>query len=59
MLQRVFVADLDLARLAAARAKVRGSAEGGNGAAAESGPRPGDLAGDRAALDGQPDGTGP
>jgi phosphatidylinositol dimannoside acyltransferase len=59
MLQRVFVADLDLARLAAAQAKVRGSAEGGNGSAAASGTRPGEFAGDRAALDGQPDGTGP
>ena len=58
MLQRVFVADLDLARLAASRAKVRGSADGGNGSTAGTGPRPGELAGDRAALDGQPDGTG-
>jgi phosphatidylinositol dimannoside acyltransferase len=59
MLQRVFVADLDLARLAAAQAKVRASATDGNGSGAGSGPGPGELAGDRAALDGQPDGSGP
>jgi phosphatidylinositol dimannoside acyltransferase len=64
MLQRVFVADLDLARLAAAEA--RASAEeaagtgvdaSGNGAGGGAGA--GELAGDRAALDGQPDGSGP
>jgi phosphatidylinositol dimannoside acyltransferase len=59
MLQRVFVTDLDLARLAAAQAKVRASATDGNGSGAGSGPGPGELAGDRAALDGQPDGSGP
>jgi KDO2-lipid IV(A) lauroyltransferase len=59
MLQRVFVADLDLARLAAARAKARGSADGGNGSAAGTPPRPAERAGERAALDGRPDGTGP
>jgi len=57
MLQRVFVADLDLARLAAAEA--RASAAAGAGAGAEDGPGSGGLAGDRAALDGHPDGSGP
>ena len=65
MLQRVFVADLDLARLARAEAKAQaagtdvigadGNGTGGNG----SGDGPGELAGGRAALDGHPDGGGP
>jgi KDO2-lipid IV(A) lauroyltransferase len=66
MLQRVFVADLDLARLAAAEARAHataagdGSADGsGNGAADGPGTGSGQLAGDRAALDGQQDGGGP
>jgi KDO2-lipid IV(A) lauroyltransferase len=59
MLQRVFVADLDLARLAAAQAKVRAAAVEGNGSGTGPGPGPGKLAGDRAAADGPPDGSGP
>jgi phosphatidylinositol dimannoside acyltransferase len=59
MLQRVFTADLDLARLAAAQAKTRTAAGGGNGAGAGAGPGPGEPGEDRAALDGRPDGTGP
>ena len=70
MLQRVFVADLDLARLARAEAKAQaagtdsigtgpdgtdGNGAGGNG----SSDGPGKLAGGRAALDGHPDGGGP
>jgi len=65
MLQRVFVADLDLARLARAEAKAGaagadtigtgGNGTGGNG----SGDGPEELAGGRAALDGHPDGGGP
>jgi phosphatidylinositol dimannoside acyltransferase len=57
MLQRVFTADLDLARLAAAQAKARTAAGRGNGSG--TGPGPGELGEGRAALDGQPDGTGP
>jgi KDO2-lipid IV(A) lauroyltransferase len=61
MLQRVFVADLDLARLAAAEAKARAAGDGtrtaGNGDG--SGTGPGKLAEGRAALDGQPEGGGP
>jgi KDO2-lipid IV(A) lauroyltransferase len=59
MLQRVFVADLDLARLAKAQAKVRDAAVQGNGSGISSGPGPGERPGDRAALDGTPDGGGP
>jgi len=59
MLQRVFVADLDLARLAAAQAKVRAAAVEGNGSGISPGPGPGERTGDRTALDGQPDGGGP
>jgi KDO2-lipid IV(A) lauroyltransferase len=63
MLQRVFVADLDLARLARAEAKAQTAGTdsigtgpngtGGNGSGA------GELAGGRAALDGHQDGGGP
>jgi len=53
MLQRVFVADLDLARLAAAEAKARAAAEDGNGLAGDGAP-----AGGKAALNGQHEGTG-
>jgi phosphatidylinositol dimannoside acyltransferase len=57
MLQRVFVDDLDLARLAAAQAKVHDTAAGENGSG--SGPGSAEPAGERAALNGQPEGTGP
>ena len=53
MLQRVFVADLDLAQLAAAEAKARAAAEDGNGLAGDGAP-----AGGKAALNGQHEGTG-
>jgi KDO2-lipid IV(A) lauroyltransferase len=56
MLQRVFVADLDLARLAAAEAKARSRAAGEDGPAEGNGS--GELAGGRAALDGQAEGGG-
>jgi KDO2-lipid IV(A) lauroyltransferase len=56
MLQRVFVADLDLERLAAAQAKVGAAAVEGNGSG--TGPDPGKRAGDRAAAEGRPDGSG-
>jgi KDO2-lipid IV(A) lauroyltransferase len=65
MLQRVFVADLDLARLARAEERARSEATDGNGAAAEGNGAAGNGAGSegpadgRAALDGQPDGSGP
>ena len=59
MLQRVFVADLDLARLAAAEAKERAAGADGDGSPDGSGGGPGELAGDRAALDGQAEGGGP
>jgi KDO2-lipid IV(A) lauroyltransferase len=72
MLQRVFVADLDLDRLARAEAKAQaagtdsigtgpdGTNTDGNGAGDNgSGNGPGKLAGGRAALDGHPDGGGP
>jgi phosphatidylinositol dimannoside acyltransferase len=58
MLQRVFVADLDLARLAAAEAKERAATTDGDGSPDGSGGGPEDLAGDRAALDGQAEGGG-
>jgi KDO2-lipid IV(A) lauroyltransferase len=56
MLQRVFVADLDLARLAAAEA--RAGAAGGDGPPDGSGDGSGGLAGGRAALDGEAEGAG-
>jgi phosphatidylinositol dimannoside acyltransferase len=65
MLQRVFVADLDLARLARAEERARSEATEGTGAAAEGNGAAGNGAGSegpaggRAALDGQPDGSGP
>jgi len=72
MLQRVFVADLDLARLVRAEEKARaagtdaigtdgnGTGADGNGAGSNGGgDGPGELAGGRAALDGHPDGGGP
>ena len=63
MLQRVFVADLDLDRLAAAEERARATAADEDGSADGSGdeaaPGSGELAGGRAALDGQPDGSGP
>ena len=92
MLQRVFVADLDLDRLARAQAKARAAAADGDGAGAGgnvagtdanvastdgnvartdgngaradgngtgTGPGPGEMAGGQAALDGQPNGSGP
>jgi len=72
MLQRVFVADLDLARLARAEAKAQaagtdsiGAGPDGTGADGDgadgngSGNGPGELASGRAALDGHPDGGGP
>jgi phosphatidylinositol dimannoside acyltransferase len=82
MLQRVFVADLDLARLA--RAEARAAAAGGDGVGADgngtstggditaegngtgtdgngtgTARSPGEMAGGPAALDGQPNGSGP
>jgi KDO2-lipid IV(A) lauroyltransferase len=64
MLQRVFVADLDLARLARAEAKARAAAADGDGVSADgngtgTGRGPGEMAGGRTALDGQPNGSGP
>ena len=59
MLQRVFVADLDLARLAAAEARGRGTGVGGDGPPGGSGDGAGELAGGKAALDGQAEGSGP
>jgi lauroyl/myristoyl acyltransferase len=58
MLQRVFVADLDLARLAAAEARERAATRDGDGSPDGSGAGPGELTGDRAALDGQAEGGG-
>jgi lauroyl/myristoyl acyltransferase len=54
MLQRVFVADLDLARLAAAEAKARTAAGDGDGLAGN-----GEPTGGNAALNGQHEGAGP
>jgi phosphatidylinositol dimannoside acyltransferase len=64
MLQRVFVADLDLARLARAEAKARAVPIGAHTVTVGrrgtgTGRGPGEMAGGRTALDGQPNGSGP